>query len=119
MSNAKNLAEEGILLSDPATWVAMDQHREYTVTSRAGDVSPLNGVTVQIRKATSAAGANATDVGSPVTADDQVIVSAFSADLGEFSAGVPFTHFSATVTDQDSPNSHITNAVRRGARFNP
>lgn len=117
MSNAKKLADESALISAATSWVAMASHREYSVMALAGDVSPRNGVTIQLRKATDGSGTNATNVGSAVTADDQAIASAFAADLGEFSAGVPYTHFSATVTDQDSPNTVVSLAIRRGARY--
>lgn len=119
MSNAKKLQDENVVAGAVTAWVPMTDHREYSVIAYAGDVSPRNGVTIQIRKATSAGGANATNAGSAVTKDDTCVASAFAADLGEFAPGVPYTHFSAVVTDDDSPNSFTAMAVRRGARFNP
>lgn len=100
----------------PTSWVSMAAHREYTVFGVAGDVSPRNGVTIQLRKATSAGGANATNHGSAVTADDRVSATLLADELGEFSAGVPFTHVAAVVTDQDSPNTYTAMAFRSQPR---
>lgn len=92
-------------------WTPIADAREYGVLVLAGDVSPINGVTVQFRKATSSGGAGATNHGSAVSADDRLITSILAADLGVDGSGVQYTHVSATVTDQDSPNSYTALAV--------
>lgn len=98
------------------SWVSMADYREYTAFAVAGDVSPRNGLTIQLRKATSSGGANAANHGSAVTADDRASATLLAEDLGEFSAGVPYTHVSATITDEDSPNTLTALAFRSGAR---
>lgn len=93
-------------------WVSLADYAQYLVGVRAGDVSPRNGVTVQLRKATSSGGAGATNHGSAVTADDRVQVSCRASELGQDGSGVQYTHVSATVTDEDSPNSYTALAYR-------
>lgn len=93
-------------------WVSMADYAQYLVAVRAGDVSPLNGVTIQFRKATSAGGAGATNHGSAVTADDRAQASLRASELGQDGSGVQYTHVSATVTDQDSPNTFTALAFR-------
>lgn len=98
------------------TWVSLADYREYTVFAAAGAASPLDDVTIQLRKATSSAGANATDHGAAVTNNAQASATLLAEDIGEFSAGVPFTHVSATVTDEASPNVVQSLALRSMAR---
>ncbi|GIK49598.1 MAG: hypothetical protein BroJett013_22950 [Alphaproteobacteria bacterium] len=98
------------------SWVSMAAYREYTVFGVAGDVSPRNGVTIQLRKATSAGGANATNHGSPVTADDRVSATLLADELGQNGSGVQYTHVSAVVTDEDSPNTFTALAFRSRPR---
>ena len=108
------------ILSLPAlatSWLSVADYREYIVAAVAGDVSPLNGVTIQLRKATSSGGANAANQGDAVTFDDAGYASLNVEDLGETGGGVQYTHVSATVTDQDSPNTVTALAFRAKPRF--
>ena len=99
-------------------WVSMADFRKYLVAVRAGDVSPLNGVTIQLRKATSSGGAGATNHGSAVTADDRAMAELNAEDLGQV-GGVQYSHVQATVTDQDSPNTYTALAFRGDGRLMP
>lgn len=93
------------------TWVPLTNYQQYTALARAGDVSPRNGVTIQLRKATDSSGAGATNLGSAVTGDDWANASCRAEDLGDY------THVSATVTDQDSPNTVTSFAVLTDPRY--
>lgn len=99
-----------------SSWVSMADYREYTAFAVAGDVSPRNGVTIQLRKATDASGTGAANHGSAVTADDRCSATLLAEDLGQTGGGVQYTHVSATVTDQDSPNTYTALAFRSGAK---
>lgn len=94
------------------TWVPLTNYQQYTALARAGDVSPRNGVTVQLRKATDSSGTGATNLGSAVTGDNFANASARAEDLGD-----GYTHVSATVTDDDSPNTVTSFAVLSDPRF--
>lgn len=107
-----NKLTEVIAVSPAASWVAMDHYRQFTGIGTLTAADSGEGISVQLRKATSAAGANAGDHGTAVTAastvtdtDLSAVVSAYAADLGEFSAGVPYTHVTCTVTRTGSPAS--------------
>lgn len=67
--------------------------------------SPLSEVTVQLRKATDAAGTGAANLGSAVTGDRGVIASALAEELGEDVSGNQFTHVAVVITDEASPNT--------------
>lgn len=100
---------ERLAFSAPATWVPMALYDQVVAVGHsAGDV------TVQLRKATSAAGANAADLGSAVTADGVASAQAYAAHLGE-TGGVAFTHVSATITGAGSPPAASAGSVLRGA----
>lgn len=100
-------------------WVSMADHNQYSVFARAGDVSPRNGVTIQLRKALNSSGSGAVNHGSAVTADDQVGATLLASELGVDGAGVQYTHVAAIVTDQDSPNSYTALALRSSPRSAP
>lgn len=108
----KHKLSEVITVSVAGTWVAMDLWRQFTGVGALAAADDGEGISVQLRKATSAAGANAGDHGTAVTAastvtdtDLSAVVSAYACDLGEFSAGVPYTHVTCTVTRTGSPAS--------------
>jgi hypothetical protein len=105
-----NKLTEVIAVSPAASWVAMASYRQFTGIGALTAADDGEGISVQLRKATSAAGANAADHGTAVTAastatntDISAMVSAFAADLGETAGGVRFTHVTATVTLTGSP----------------
>lgn len=106
-----NKLSEKIVGVPVTTWVSLKNYQQYTAVARAGDVSPRNGVTIQLRKATDASGTGATNHGDPVTADNHAEASLFAADLGDY------THVSATVTDEDSPNTVTSFGILSDARY--
>lgn len=101
----------------PTQWVDMSLYREYAAFANTVATSPLNAVTIQIRKAVSAAGGDAEDHGDPVSADNKASVSVLAEDLGATSAGVPFTHVSFVLTDDASPNEAFGVGIGIRARF--
>lgn len=112
MTTSTHKAEENIFAKDindgnPATWVSLAKYREYVATARAGTVSPLDDVTIQLRKATNSSGANATNHGSAVTAAGFAATSVRDDELGNYNSdpSTPFTHVSATISDEASPNT--------------
>lgn len=107
-----------IACAGPVTdWFPLDNYQQYTAFARAGDVSPLDSVTIQLRKATDASGTNATDHGDPVTFTPTGGVSVRAEDLGDFSADLQYKYVSAVVTDEDSPNSVTSYAVLTDPRY--
>ena len=93
-------------------WVSMADYAQYLVAVRAGDVSPRNGVTIQLRKAINSGGTGATNHGSAVTADDRLQASLRASELGQDGSGVQYTHVSAVITDEDSPNTYTALCFR-------
>lgn len=67
--------------------------------------SPSNQVTVQLRKATDAAGSNAADLLTAKTGDYGVAKTALAEELGATAGGVPYTHVTAVITDEASPDA--------------
>lgn len=106
-----NKLSEKIVGVPVTTWVPLTNFQQYTVVARAGDTSPLDDVTIQLRKATDASGTGATNHGSAVTAAGHAEASLFAADIGDY------THVAATVTDEDSPNSVTSFAILSDARY--
>lgn len=90
---------------------------QYTGYALAGSASPLNDVTVTLRKATSSGGANATTIKAATDKNGSAQASVNANDLGEFSPGVPFTHVQAVLTDQASPNTVTGFAVLSHPKF--
>ena len=114
------LAEIANVVAPAAVWVSVDLARQITGFALSTDrTSPANVVTVQLRKATSAAGANAANLGTAVAGALTAQYTMLDEDLGEFSAGVPFTHVQAVVTDTDSPNAVIGGVILSHNRFDP
>lgn len=110
MTTSTHKAEENIFARDindgnPTTWVELSKYREYVALARSGTASPTDDVTIQLRKATSSGGANAANHGSAVTGAGFAATSVRDDELGDFAAGVPFTHVSAVITDEASPNT--------------
>lgn len=110
--STKHKLSEVINVSVAGTWVAMDGYRQFTGVGALAAADSGEGVTVQLRKATSAGGDNAADHGDPVTVsstaadtDISVVVSAYAAALGETAGGVRYTHVTAVVTRAGSPAS--------------
>ncbi len=99
------------------TWVPLTNYQQYTAFARAGTASPLDDVTVQLRKATSAGGAGATNHGSAVTAKVAANASLRAEDLGTDGSGVPYTHVSAVIADEASPNTVTSAAILSDPRY--
>lgn len=117
--SAKRLDEQLLGPYAATAWLSVANAREYAVAVLAGDVSPRNGVTIQFRKAINSGGSGATNHGSAVTADDRLIASILAADLGADGSGNPYTHVSATVTDEDSPNTFTALAFLASLKETP
>lgn len=125
--NTKHKLSEVITVSVAGTWVPMAEFRQFTGIGALEDADSGEGISVQLRKATSAAGANAADHGTAVTAsstatdtDISAVVSAYAADLGETAGGVRYTHVTCTVTRTGSPASTEELSailIRSDARF--
>lgn len=103
---AESVKAKDVNDGNPATWVKMDQAREYCVVARAGTASPADDVTIQLRKATSSGGAGAVNHGAAVTAAGFAAASALAQDLGVDGSNVQYTHVSAVVSDETSPNAY-------------
>lgn len=108
----KQKITEVIAISPAGTWVDMSGYRQFAALATLAAADDGEGVSVQLRKATSAAGANADDHGSLVTVtsaatdtDLSAMASAYAADLGETAGGVRFTHVTAVVSRTGSPAS--------------
>ena len=106
----KHKITEVIAISPAGTWVAMSGYRQFAALATLAAADSGEGISVQLRKATSAAGADAADHGTAVavaSADTDVDISAmtaaYAADLGETAGGVAYTHVTATVTITGSP----------------
>jgi hypothetical protein len=122
-----NKLSEIINVSDAADWVPIALYTQFTGFGVIVDADDGEGVTVQLRKATSSAGANAADHGDAVTVsstDTNVTVtamtSAFAGDLGETAGGVAYTHVSCTITAAGSPAPGETTyggVIRSDGRF--
>lgn len=91
-------------------WRWMGNYRRFGAVGILPNADAGQGVTVQLRRATDAAGSNAADLGSPTTTisdDDAVdvlaVAEASADDLGAFAAGVPYTHVTAVVSAAGSP----------------
>lgn len=108
---------ERMTFSRPGDWVPIALFDQVCAVGQAPAASPETSVSVQLRKATSAAGANAADLGSAVVADSQAVAQAYASDLGE-TGGTPFTHVSAVITS-GSPELANGIVIRGAGRFNP
>lgn len=107
-----------VIRGNPSTeWVPLNNYQQYTCVADAGTASPTDQVTVQLRKATSAGGANAANLGDPVTGYGFANASARAEDLGNFNASTPYTHVSAVVTDAASPNTVTSFGIRSDPRY--
>lgn len=123
----KHKLSEVVAISPAATWVPLKDYRQFVAMATLEAADSGEGISIQLRKATSSAGANAADHGTAVTAsstasntDLAAMAAAYAADLGETAGGVAYTHVSATVTATGSPTpteelSAIM--VRTDARF--
>ena len=109
---------ERLTFSRPTDWVPIAQFDQVSAVGQAPVTSPETSVSVQLRKATSAAGAGADDLGAAVVADGQAVAHAYASDLGETSGGVPFTHISAVITS-GSPETANGVVIRGAGRQNP
>lgn len=109
---------ERLTFSRATDWVPMAEFDQVCAVGQAPATSPETSVSVQLRKATSAAGAAADNLGSAVVADSQAVAHAYASDLGETGGGVPFTHVSAVITS-GSPETANGVVIRGGGRFNP
>jgi hypothetical protein len=117
----------GVINPTPvASWVPMAGYRQVTGIGVIADADDAEGVTVQLRKATSAAGANAADLGDAVTVlstdtdvDVAAMATAYAYDMGEHTDGTPFTHVSCTVSGAGSPDTEtaVGVVVRSSGRF--
>lgn len=108
MQTHSRLAEV-VKVADPATWNPISGMKAVTGIVRALLASsPSNEVTIQLRKATDNAGSNAANLGSSVTGDYAVAVTALAEELGYYNddPDTPYTHVSATITDEKSPNAY-------------
>lgn len=107
MSGNTSKFAEVAAVGSASVWLPIKGYNEASCAVVADPTSsPSNEVTVQLRKATNNAGANAANLGSAVTGDYGVIASALAEELGEHTDGTPFTHVSAMITDEASPNTY-------------
>lgn len=123
----KHKLSEVVAISPAATWVPVALYRQFVAMATLEAADAGEGISIQLRKATSDGGANAADHGALVTAasvatdiDISAMAAGFAADLGETAGGVPFTHVSATVARTGSPASTEELSaimVRTDARF--
>lgn len=123
----KHKLSEVVAISPAATWVSVAEYRQFVAMATLEDADSGEGISIQLRKATSAAGADAADHGTLVTAastatdtDISAMAAAYAADLGETAGGVQYTHVSATVSRTGSPASTEELSaimVRTDARF--
>lgn len=119
--------KERLAFSAVGAWVPMAAYNRVGAVGLMDAADSTEGVTVQLRKATDAAGANAADLGTAVTVrstatntDVSAVAEATVDDLGAV-GGVQFTHVSASITKASgspAPGEAVYGVVYRGgARF--
>lgn len=114
------LAEIANVVAPAAVWVPVDLARQITGFALSTDrTSPANVVTVQLRKATSAGGANAANLGTAVSGDLTAQYTMLDEDLGLHTDGTPFAFVQAVVTDVDSPDAVQGGVILSHNRFDP
>lgn len=111
--NTKAKITERLTFSLATEWVPMALFDQVCAVGLAAVTSPETSVSVQLRKATSAAGAGADDLGAAVVADGKAVAHAYAEDLG-----ATFTHVSAVITS-GSPETAFGTVIRGAGRFNP
>jgi hypothetical protein len=119
-----NKLSELAVASPAASWVSMENYRQVSGIAVVADADTGETVTVQLRKATDASGTNAANFGTAVVVtgaatdtDISAIQTEWSQALGSFSAGVPFTHVSATLSTGASPETVTGVVLRSEPRF--
>jgi hypothetical protein len=119
-----NKLSELAVASPVGNWVSMENYRQVSAIGVLLDADSAETLTVQLRKATDASGTNAANFGTAVTVasgatdtDLSAIQTEWSQALGSFSAGVPFTHVSATISDVASPEASFGVVLRSEPRF--
>jgi hypothetical protein len=106
---------ERLTFSRASDWVPMANFAQVCAAGFVPVASPEAAVSVQLRKATSAAGANADDLGSSAGGNGSAVAQAYASELGETAGGIPFTHVSAVITGAGG----FGTVVRGAGRFNP
>jgi hypothetical protein len=98
----------------------MANHFQVTAIATQVDADSPETVTVQLRKATDASGTNAADFGTAGTGTSSAtdsnihaVQTEWSDDLGFHASGLPFTHVSAVVSDDATPESDAYGVVVR------
>lgn len=103
-------------------WYAMANYDQVAGFASIPSVETGESVTVQLRKATSSAGANAANLGAAVTTtatadavDLTAMAEAYADDLGQTAGGVQFTHVSITVTKSSDTEAASAGYLLRGS----
>lgn len=118
--NTQAKLNERLAFSAPGEWVPMAQYRQFCAVGFVAETSPETEVTVQLRKATDAAGSGPANHGTAVTSNTKAVAQAYASELGEDGSGNAYTHVQATITGGGSPAADSSGVVIRGdGRFNP
>jgi len=119
-----NKLSELAVATPVGNWVSMENYKQVSAVGVVLDADSAEAVTVQLRKATDASGTNAANFGTAVVVtsgatdtDITAIHSEWAQALGSFSAGVPFTHVSASITTDASPETAFGVVLRSEPRF--
>lgn len=122
---ARKLSET-VMVFPSGTWVDASKYRQFLGVGFLAAADGGESVTVQLRKATDAAGAGAVNFGAAVTvtepgtspaANDLLTAAADGRadELGQI-AGVQYTHVSVTITDDASPEASTGFLIAGDAR---
>lgn len=115
---------ERINVFPAAVWVSAAAFSQFVGVATVVGADSAETVTAQLRKATSAGGANAADFGAAVvttseSADETIKAAADgrSDELGQTEGGVPYTHVSLLVSDGASPETGTGVLIAGDARY--
>ena len=99
-------------LGGAAVWLSMANYDQATALVATADADEGETLTVQFRRATDGAGANAADLGDPFVVTQGAVSGAlvnlatiYASDLGRTAGGVDYTHVAVTITDGASPET--------------
>jgi len=107
-------------LGGAAVWLSMQNYDQATALAAVDAADEGETLTIQFRRATSAGGANAANLGDPFVVTQGAVSGAlvnmatiYASDLGRTAGGVDYTHIAVVVSDAASPESATAAFVLR------
>lgn len=112
-------------LGGAAVWLSMASYDQATALVALDAADSGETLTVQFRRATDGAGANAADLGEPVVVTQGAVsgslvnlASIYASDLGRTVGGVDYTHIAVVVSDGgDTEDATACFVLRSGGRY--